>query len=111
MDTSRSVPPPIPAVAAAVPQQPLPSAPSGLNALIPSKNTSALVGYYLGVFSIIPGMGVLLSIPAIVLGIMGLRRVSRRPSVKGKVHAWVAIILGALQPVGIAAWIAVAALA
>jgi len=32
---------------------------------------------------------------------MGLRRVKRHPEVKGKVHAWVAVILGSLHPVGI----------
>ncbi|KPK83568.1 MAG: hypothetical protein AMJ81_07950 [Phycisphaerae bacterium SM23_33] len=65
--------------------------------MIPYKNVPALVGYYLGIFSLIPCLGVLLGIAAVVLGILGLRKAGRQPEVKGKVHAWVGIVIGGLS--------------
>jgi hypothetical protein len=64
--------------------------------LIPTGNPPALVGYYLAVFSLIPCFGLLLAIPAVVLGIIGMRKVKAHPEAKGAAHAWVATILGAL---------------
>jgi hypothetical protein len=66
--------------------------------LIPTKNPAALTGYYLAVFSLIAGP--LLSIPALVLGIIGMRKRARNPQVHGLAHAWVAIILGGLITLG-----------
>jgi len=68
----------------------------GLERLIPSKNVPALVGYYLGVFSVIPGIGIFIGIPAFVLGILGLKRAKANPAVRGKAHAWTGIIMGGL---------------
>jgi hypothetical protein len=60
--------------------------------LIPYKNKCALIGYYLGVFSIfIPVVG---GIASVVLGIMGLRAKKRNPAVRGTAHAIIAIVLG-----------------
>lgn len=42
--------------------------------LIPYKNPMALTGYYLSIFGLIPGLGIPLSLAAIVFGIIGLRR-------------------------------------
>ena len=56
----------------------------------------ALVAYYLGVFSVIPCVGLPLGIAAVALGIMGLRRAAKHPESKGKVHAWVGIIVGGI---------------
>jgi hypothetical protein len=64
--------------------------------LIPYKNVPALVGYYVSIFSLFPCVPIL-SIAAIVLGIMGLNKVSREPAVKGTVHAWIAIVLGGIS--------------
>lgn len=64
--------------------------------LIPYKNVPALVGYYLGIFSLFPCVPIL-SIAAVVLGIMGLSKVAREPAVKGTVHAWIAIVLGGIS--------------
>jgi len=69
-------------------------------ALIPYKNPPALIAYYLGVFSFIPFLGIVLGIPAFVLGILGLCKAAREPHVKGKVHAWVGIIAGGLFAIG-----------
>lgn len=67
---------------------------TGVESIIPYKNANALTAYYLGVFSIIPCVGILLAIPAVVLGILGLIHAKKRPDSKGKIHAWVGIIIG-----------------
>jgi hypothetical protein len=64
--------------------------------LIPYKNMPALIGYYCGIFSLFPCVPVL-SIASIVLGVMGLRKASREPIVKGTVHAWIGIVLGGIS--------------
>jgi hypothetical protein len=79
----------------------LPVAPHGstsdaMSGLIPYKNPPALAGYYLGVFSLIPCLGLPLGIAALICGIIGLRRANANPGGKGKGHAWTAIILGSL---------------
>lgn len=66
--------------------------------IIPYRNTPALVGYYLAIFSLV--CWGLLSIPAVILGIVGLRKAAADPTAKGKVHAWVAIVLGGLTLLG-----------
>ena len=65
--------------------------------LIPYKNGPALLAYYCGLFSLLPCIGILLSIPALVLGIWGLRNRARNPAVKGSVHAWIGIVMGGLM--------------
>ncbi len=67
-----------------------------LLALVPYKNASAVWAYYLGVFALIPCFGCLLAIAAIVMGFLGLGNAARHPEAKGKIHAWVGIILGTL---------------
>jgi len=65
-----------------------------LAGLIPYKNSPALIAYYLGVFSLIPLIGVLLGIPAFFLGLKGLRVAREHPEARGKAHAWVGILAG-----------------
>ena len=75
---------------------------------MPYKNVPALVGYYLGVFSLILLVGLLLFVPAIVLGIMEVVRAARHPGSRGLAHAITAIILGVVSPlelVALAYWI------
>jgi hypothetical protein len=72
---------------------------SGIETLIPTRNGAALIGYYLGVFSLIPVLGLPLGLVAIVFGIVGFRAVRRKPNVKGTAHALVAIILGSLTTI------------
>lgn len=62
--------------------------------VIPYKNPHALIAYYLGLFSLFPILGIVLGIPAFVLGIIGLRNRKRNPVIKGSVHAWIGIIMG-----------------
>ena len=63
-----------------------------ISTIIPYKNVPALIGYYLGVFSIIPCFP--LGITALILGIKGLKKAKEHPEAKGKAHAWVGIIAG-----------------
>jgi hypothetical protein len=67
-----------------------------LASLVPYRNMPALWGYYIGIFALIPGAGLLLGPTAMILGVIGVRLVKRRPGSKGAAHAWVAILLGAL---------------
>jgi len=66
--------------------------------VIPYKNVPALVGYYMSVFGLasilLPAIGVLWSIPTVVLGVKGLKKVKANPQLRGTAHAWVAIVLG-----------------
>jgi hypothetical protein len=95
-------PPPMPMAPPAQPtayppgyQAPAPSS-GGLDGLIPTKNPCALIAYYLGVFSLIPCLGLVLAIPALILGIKGVKFVSQYPEAKGRIHAWVGVIMGGL---------------
>lgn len=62
--------------------------------LIPYKNPQALIAYYLGIFSFIPLLGVLIGLAALILGIGGLRYRKKHPKVHGTVHAWIGILVG-----------------
>ena len=64
--------------------------------VIPYKNVPALIGYYLGVFSLIPCIGGVLALGAVPLGIMGLRKANANPGAHGKAHAWIAIVIGSV---------------
>jgi hypothetical protein len=71
-----------------------------ISAVIPYKNPKALFAYYLGIFSLIPCIGIPLGIAAFILGILGLKAANTHPNAHGKVHAWIGIILGGLCAVG-----------
>jgi len=65
-----------------------------ISTIIPYKNAKALIAYYLAVFSLIPCLGSPLGIAALVLGLQGLKAAKEHPEAKGKVHAWIGILLG-----------------
>jgi hypothetical protein len=65
--------------------------------LIPYKNPKALIGYYCGVFSLIPVLGLILGPTAIVLGLLGMSFARRHPTASGTGHAVVALVLGGLS--------------
>ncbi len=67
---------------------------SSMGGMIPYRNVPALVGYYLGVFSILPIFP--LGIAAVICGIVGLKKAKEHPEVKGGAHAWAAIVLGGI---------------
>lgn len=83
---------------AAPPPQP-PAAPQGdaTGGLIPYKNGPALAAYYLGILALVPLLGFLAGIASCILGVMGLRKRSREPHVKGSAHAVIGIVLGGLS--------------
>lgn len=85
------VPPPPPAREAGAAQRT-----DAFSGIVPYRNAYALFGYYLAVFSIIPFVGSLLGIAGFVLGLLGLRHVREHPEARGKVHAWIGIIVGGL---------------
>jgi hypothetical protein len=64
--------------------------------IIPYKNPSALIAYYLGIASGLPLIGFPLGVAAFILGIKGLRDRNRNPAIKGSVHAGIGIGCGAL---------------
>jgi hypothetical protein len=86
-----SAPPPPPA------PPPIPQTGDATGGLIPYKNPQALVAYYLGIFGLFPAIGFFLAIPAFILGILGLKKRKLNPIIKGAVHAWIGIILGAIS--------------
>jgi hypothetical protein len=73
-----------------------PSEGDATGGVIPYKNPSALIAYYLGLFSLFPVLGFFLAVPAFVLGIMGLKKRRANPAVKGSIHAWIGIIMGGM---------------
>ncbi|GEM_PF-1501113 len=68
----------------------------GISSLIPYNNGMALAGYYLGVFSLIPCLALILGPLALIFGIVGLNRVKRNPEIKGTGHSITAIVLGGI---------------
>ena len=68
--------------------------------VIPYKNPMALTGYYLGWLSLLPLIGILFTVPAIILGFIGFSRYKKNPIIKGHVHAWIAIIFGGIGLLG-----------
>ena len=67
-----------------------------MGGLIPYKNAAALWAYYLGIFSLIPCVGIPLGIAALVLGLKGLKHQRMHPEARGRGHAWTGIVLGGL---------------
>ena len=59
----------------------------------------ALIGYYLGVGSLIPVLGCALSPFAVILGIIGAVKASSNPEAGGMGHAITAIVLGIGAPI------------
>lgn len=72
------------------------TAPDVVSTIIPYTNPLALASYYLGCFSVIPLLGLLLGPAALVTGIMGLRRRMKHPELKGLAHALVGAVLGGI---------------
>jgi hypothetical protein len=65
-----------------------------VSTFIPYKNPKALAAYYCGFFALIPGIGLILGVVALVLGIQGVRYATVHPEAKGMAHAITGIILG-----------------
>lgn len=65
-----------------------------IQTIVPTRNAPALIGYYLGLFSIFPILGLPLAVAGIVLGWKGLKKVKREPAVHGTAHAYVGLGCG-----------------
>jgi len=50
--------------------------------------------FYLGVGSLLPGVGFLLGLGAIASGLRGLSAARKDPELGGQLHGWVGIFLG-----------------
>ena len=74
-------------------QDPSPAA-DVVSSIIPYRNVPALVAYYLAVFSILPCVGAVLGLTALILGLKGLRLAREQPDAKGRIHAWIGIVVG-----------------
>ncbi|HOX07477.1 MAG TPA: hypothetical protein PK280_13825 [Planctomycetota bacterium] len=68
-----------------------------VSVIVPYKNPKALIGYYLAVFGLVPGIGLILGPAAVVLGALGLRDRRRNPAMHGLAHAIVALVLGGID--------------
>lgn len=66
----------------------------GVSQIVPYRNPMALAAYYMGVFSVIPVIGVILAIPAVIFGVKGLKFAKLNPQAQGKAHAWIGVIGG-----------------
>lgn len=75
-------------------------------ALIPAKNPLALIGYYLGVGCLIPVIGFVLALPALICGVIGVIKAKSNPEIGGMGHAITAIVLSIVGPL---AWVAAVA--
>jgi hypothetical protein len=73
---------------------------SGIETLIPYHNPLGLTAYYLGVFSLIPCLGLLLGPAGLITGIMGIRAQKANPAIGGVGHAITGIVLGSLTTLG-----------
>src|SRR4030043_763185 len=67
-----------------------------LGGLVPYKNSRALIAYYLGIFSLIPCLGLFLGPAAFILGLQGLKFYKLHPEAKGKTHALIGVWFGAI---------------
>jgi hypothetical protein len=72
----------------------------GLTTLIPTDNPKALAAYYLGVFSLVPFLGMILGPLAIIFGVKGRRYQQANPRAHGTGHAIAGIVLGSLTTFG-----------
>ena len=96
LQLSRPVPPPpSPGVPCSPPNQSEGGDATG--GIIPYKNPSALIAYYLGIVGLLPFIGFIFAIAAFFLGIRGYSRYRKNSIIKGQIHAWIGILLGALS--------------
>lgn len=65
--------------------------------MIPTKNSYALISYYMGIVGLLPFIGIPFSIAAIVLGALGLKKYAINPTPGAKVHAIIGFVLGIVE--------------
>lgn len=62
--------------------------------MIPTKNVPSLISYYLGIFGLIPFLGLPFAIGAVVLGHIAMKQFRANPTPGAKGHAMTGLILG-----------------
>ena len=80
-------------------QQPIQQNDDTMQKFIPTKNMPSLIGYYCGVFGLIPFLGIPLAVAAIILGSIGLSKYKTNPTPGAKAHAITALVLGIIEVV------------
>ncbi len=85
-----------PGVPPPVPGRPRNTQEEAVATVIPYRNPMALAAYYMGIFSILPLVGLFLGAAAFVCGILGLRHASRNEGAHGRAHAAIGIGCGGL---------------
>ena len=68
-----------------------------IQTFIPTQNKQALFAYYFGVFGFVPFLGLPLTIAAIIMGYLGLRKYRENPTPGAKGHAIAGIVMGWIQ--------------
>jgi hypothetical protein len=83
------------------PRRPRPGREDGetFGQLTPWQNPAAVYAYYVGLAGLMPVVGAMLGLAALLLGLTGLIRVRRRPEIEGTNFAVAGIALGALEVV------------
>jgi hypothetical protein len=72
----------------------------GVSSVIPYRNAMALTAYYTGVFGVIAcflGPLAIFGAVPLICGVLGLMKASKDAEARGRVHAWVGVILGAIE--------------
>ena len=62
--------------------------------MIPTGNKPALISYYVALASLLPALGIVAGIVAVVFGVKGIRLARRHPEVRGGLHAWFGVLFG-----------------
>src|SRR5262249_19946383 len=70
-----------------------------LASLIPARNPRGLTAYCFGIFSLIPGIGLVLGPLALLFGVLGIRYAVNYPKAKGMGHSVAGTLLGILTTI------------
>ena len=91
-----------PAPAPAKPEEPppMPSPKDFVGTMIPSGNKPALISYYVAYAALLPCLGLIAAVVAIVYGMKGIRLERQYPEVRGGLHAWFGVVFSSLCVVG-----------
>jgi hypothetical protein len=78
----------------------MPSPKDFVGVMIPTGNKPALIAYYVAYGALIPCLGLIAAVVAIVYGIKGIRLERRYPEVRGGLHAWFGVVFSVLCVAG-----------
>ncbi len=83
---------------------PMPSPDDFVGRMIPTGNQPALVAYYVSFGALLPAVGLIAAVVAIIAGVKGVKLERAHPEVRGGLHAWFGIVFSVVCTCG---WIAV----